>query len=116
LTFVNSYYLNLAERSALAITFPENGAKKNRAMSNIKTKRDTTDLFAEILEQCKQPTARYRIMHQVHISYPRTLKLLAHLVKIELLKLGADDKRYEVTEKGLAYLKGYSELQKEPGK
>ena len=116
MTLVNSYYLNVTERVAIAIPFPENGAKKNRAMSNIKAKRDTTDLFAEILEQCRQPTARYRIMHKVRISYHRTLKLLAHLVKIELLKLGADDKRYEITEKGLAYLKRYSELQKEPGK
>ncbi len=77
-----------------------------------KSKRDVVDIFAEILELCKQPTAKTRIMYKTYTSYASVSKFLNSLQKIEMLKFNDSGKKYETTEKGFAFLKKYSELQK----
>jgi predicted transcriptional regulator len=74
--------------------------------------RNQTDLFAEILEQCKQPTVKTHIMYKVNLSYPSTMKFLSNLQNLQLLKFDETSRKYKTTEKGLDYLKRYYELQK----
>ena len=81
-------------------------------MSNTKTYRDPTEIFAEILELCKQPTATTRIVYKTNLSYNAALKFLKRLRKLELLELDQDNKEYATTEKGFEFLKKHTELKK----
>ena len=81
-------------------------------MPNTKTDHDRTEILARILEQCKQPTAKTRIIHKTNTSYLTGLMFISHLQKIGMLNLDHDSKKYETTEKGSEYLKNYSELRK----
>lgn len=80
-------------------------------MSNGKVKRNPTEIYAEILELCRQPTAKTQIMHKTYLSHPALLSCLKELQRIELLRLTDDGRKYETTEKGFEYLKKYSGLQ-----
>ena len=84
--------------------------EENKPISDITTKRAHTQIIAEILEQCKQPTAKTRIMYKVSMSYPATINFLEYLQKLKMLKLDQEGKKYKTTEKGLSYLKKHSEL------
>jgi predicted transcriptional regulator len=81
-------------------------------MPTSNTKRTPIELFAEILDLCKQPSARTHIMYKTHLSYPNVLKLLEHLQELQMLKLDKNNKKYETTEKGHEYVKKYYELEK----
>ncbi len=81
-------------------------------MRDTNAKRASTEILAEILQLCLVPTAKTRIMYQVNMSYPATLKYLKRLQKLQLLELDHDSKKYRTTEKDIEYLKEYLELQK----
>jgi predicted transcriptional regulator len=81
-------------------------------MSNTETSQDRTEILARILELCKKPTAKIRIIHKTNTFYLTGLMFISRLQKIGMLNLDHDSKKYETTEKGSEYLKNYSELQK----
>ncbi len=60
--------------------------KRKKLWAEFKRRREATQIFAEILEICRKPTARYKIMRGAHLSYAKALRLLEHLIKTELLK------------------------------
>jgi len=76
-----------------------------------KTKRDRFEIFAAILELCKTPTLRTHIIYKTALSYNVTMNSLGYLIKLQMLRLGKNRKKYETTEKGLDYLNKYYELQ-----
>jgi len=83
-----------------------------KAIPNLKTRRAQTEIFAEILELCKQPTVKTRVIYKVNMSYTTSLRFLKYLQKSEMLKFDKNGKKFETTEKGFEYLKKYSELKK----
>ena len=86
--------------------------RRMKTIPNLKTRRAETEIFAEILELCKHPTAKTRVIHKVNMSYTMSLRFLKYLQKSEMLKFDKNGKKFETTEKGCEYLKKYSELKK----
>ncbi len=80
-------------------------------MADFKLKRATTDVLAEVLEQCKQPTAKTRVMYKVALSHPAITNLLEYLQKLEMIELDEKSRRYSTTDKGIEYLGRYRALQ-----
>jgi predicted transcriptional regulator len=81
-------------------------------MSKVKAKRTQVGIISEILELCRKSAAKTKIMQKANMSFAQTQKLLEHLQKLELLELDEDNKKLKTTEKGFAFLKKHSELQK----
>jgi predicted transcriptional regulator len=81
-------------------------------MAKRKTKRTQIEIVAEILDLCKQPTAKTQVMYKTNMSYAKVLKLLEHLHELQMLKPDKNSKKYETTEKGREYVKKYYELEK----
>jgi predicted transcriptional regulator len=69
------------------------------------------EIIAEILELCRKPTAKTQIMYKTNMPYRGVQKFIKRLEKLELLKLGEDDKKYVTTEKGLEFIGKYDELE-----
>jgi predicted transcriptional regulator len=69
------------------------------------------EIIAEILELCRKPTAKTQIMYKTNMPYSGVQKFIKRLEKLELLKLGEDDKKYVATEKGLEFIGKYDELE-----
>ena len=80
-------------------------------MSNYNTKRNQVEILAEILELCREPTAKTHIMYKTNTSYPTMQKFLMQLQKLELLGLVDDAPKYMTTEKGREFIGRYSALQ-----
>lgn len=76
------------------------------------TKRTQIEILAEILDLCKQPTAKTQVMYKTNMPYANVVKLLEHLQELQMLKLDKNSKKYETTEKGHKYIKKYHELEK----
>jgi predicted transcriptional regulator len=83
-----------------------------RTMAKRKTKRTQIEIVAEILDLCKQPTAKTQVMYKTNMAYAKVLKLLEHLQELQMLKSDKNSKKYETTEKGREYVKKYYELEK----
>ena len=80
-------------------------------MPKSNTKRTPLEIFAEILDLCKQPTLKTHVMHKTNASYYYVLKLLEHLQELQMLKFDKNSKKYETTEKGRKYVEKYNELE-----
>ena len=68
-------------------------------------------MLAEILELCRKPTAKTRIMYKTNMSHPGVQKFIKQLQKLDLLKLDDGTVKYKTTEKGLEFIRRYSALQ-----
>jgi predicted transcriptional regulator len=79
-------------------------------MSN-KSKRSRMQLFAEILSLCQKPRTKTRVMYRTNLSYTLVNDLLEQLQKSSLIEVHYRKERYATTEKGLAFLQKWTELQ-----
>ncbi len=77
-------------------------------MSENGAKRTQTDLLVEILEFCRIPARKTRIMYQANMSYTQLLASVERLQNCGLLRFDADTKNYSTTEKGLEFLQRYA--------
>jgi predicted transcriptional regulator len=80
-------------------------------MSDLKAKRYRNEILSEILELCREPTAKTRITYKTNISYAALLKLLKQLQKFELLTIEKSSKKYATTDKGKEYISRWTALQ-----
>jgi predicted transcriptional regulator len=80
------------------------------SVSDFMAKRSQFEILAEVLELCRKPTTRTRIMYNTNMSYSGMQKFMKHLQKLELLKLADDAKKYVTTEKGLEFVRRYAGL------
>jgi len=80
-------------------------------VSDFMAKRSQFEILAEVLELCRKPTTKTRIMYKINMSYSVMQKFIEHLQKLELLKLANDAKKYVTTEKGLEFVRKYDGLQ-----
>ena len=84
-------------------------------MNNLKSRRTRLEIFAEILEICRKPNVKTRVMYQTNLSYNMLQVCLKKLLKKELLELNLGAKNYSTTERGLGFLQRWEDLQQLTG-
>ena len=87
----------------------------NRSKSDtasLTKKRSRLQIVFEILQVCKQPQSRTRIMTEVGLNHNMLLAVLDPLVKHKLIEVSEGLKiKCVISEKGKAYMQKYCELQ-----
>ena len=77
-------------------------------------KRSDIDIIADILIEAKKDTLKTHIMYRCNLSHRQLNIYLKLLFKIGLLKSHSNEENnaryYEITSKGLKFLKTYSKL------
>ena len=84
--------------------------RNSDSVPDLKAKRTQVGILAEILELCRKPTAKTRIMYKTNMSHPGVQKFIKQLQKLELLRLEGHAAKYVTTEKGLEFIKRYAAL------
>ena len=81
-------------------------------MQLFNSKRDRLQIFAEILEQCKQPQVKTHVMRETNLSYVTLQDCISQLKKWHLVEVTHHIRiRYRTTDKGLRFLNKWTELQ-----
>jgi len=75
-------------------------------------KRNRLEIMARILSLCKEPQTKTRIMYGTNLSWRMLLKYLSLLQSIGLLEVHHSPTKYQITQKGLEFLKKWKELTK----
>lgn len=80
-------------------------------MSNFGSERSRMEILAEILEICRKPTAKARIVHKTSMSEADLHMLIRQLLKPKLLlEFGNHVKKFVTTEKGLEFIEKQNAL------
>ena len=83
--------------------------RKNNGWESIKgSKRERTEIIAEILLHCNQHKTKTNIMHRVNLNYAQLKKHLESLTSQGLLL--SDDNLYATTQKGYRFLRLFAQL------
>jgi predicted transcriptional regulator len=85
-------------------------SNKTSSKTNNKERRSRLEIAAEILEICRKPVTKTKIMYKTNTSHTGLLDLLPWLKETELLKTSTDGKKFEITEKGQKFLKSFAEI------
>jgi len=72
--------------------------------------RSRTDIVSQVLEAANGGTSKTKIMYKAFLSYAQLKEYLGVLVENELLQYDLETGEYRTTEKGLKFLKVYSNL------
>ncbi len=75
-----------------------------------RTRRDSVDILADMLELCRKPCLKTSIMYKTNISYTLFRTYLKRLRALKMLELNPNAKQYLITEKGLEFLRRYFAL------
>jgi predicted transcriptional regulator len=84
----------------------------------IKTKRDRIEIIAEILGTCRNPQTQTYIRRQTNISYTVLQSCIVYLLFrnwLSEVEVDNGQKKLEITDKGLAFLAKWLELQRLAG-
>lgn len=68
--------------------------------------------MADILRVVRIGARKTRIMYGANLSFTLANRYIAKLTSLQLIRRCNDDKTFELTQKGDAYLDGYQHLQK----
>ncbi len=79
-------------------------------MSDSSSKRTQLEVLADILELCRKPTAKTKIMYKTNLSYQVMQKSVNQLLKLKLLIFDPKAKKFQASPKGLEFLQRYSAL------
>ena len=72
--------------------------------------RSRTDIVATILEAANGGSTKTKIMYKAYLSYAQLKEYLSILVGNGLLEYSEGELKYKTTEKGLRFMKTYSEI------
>ena len=72
--------------------------------------RSRTDIVATILEAANGGSTKTKIMYKAYLSYAQLKEYLSILVGNGLLEYEEGELKYKTTEKGLRFMKTYSEI------
>jgi predicted transcriptional regulator len=75
------------------------------------SKRDRLQILADILNLCRKPQVKTRVMYKTNVSYRLLQDCLLQLQKKRLLEAHHSMEKYSTTEKGLEFLHKWTELQ-----
>ena len=73
-------------------------------------KRDSLEIMAEILDLCKQPQNKTRVMYRTNLSWIMVQKYLSKLHSKGLLEVHHSSTKYVATLKGLKFVEKWREL------
>jgi len=77
----------------------------------LNSRRDRLQIFAEILDLCRKPQTKTRVMYETNLSYAMLQDCLMKLQNKGLLEVHHSKTKYATTEKGLEFLQRWAELQ-----
>ena len=80
-------------------------------MELLNSRRDRLQIFAEILDLCRKPQTKTRVMYETNLSYTMLQDCLKKLQNQGLLEVHHSEVKYATTEKGLQFLQRWVELQ-----
>jgi predicted transcriptional regulator len=80
-------------------------------LESFRSKRSRLQILAEILETCRKPQAKSRIMYKNNLSYNLLQDCLTELQKKKLIKVHHSKEEYSTTEKGQKFFQKWTELQ-----
>ena len=85
---------------------------ENESVETPRKRRDRLYIIAEILVIAKDGSLKTQIMYRANLSFAQLNEYLNFLLKRELLKVNADNKKtfYKTTSKGVKYLENYEEI------
>lgn len=66
--------------------------------------------MAEILELCKKPQPKTRVMYRTNVSYKTLQNYLSQLQLLHFLEAHHSRTTYSTTEKGLSFLRKWNEI------
>ncbi len=73
-------------------------------------KRVSLEIMAEILELCKKPQPKTKVMHKTDVSYKTLQNYLSQLLSLEFLEVHHSRTTYLTTERGLGFLRQWNGL------
>lgn len=80
-------------------------------MRQLGTRRSHLEILGEILDLCREPHAKTRIMHKTNLSYRSLQQDLTQLQTYMLLERHHRKETYSTTEKGRKFLQKWTDLQ-----
>jgi predicted transcriptional regulator len=80
-------------------------------MQALALKRNRLEVLAEILQNCKTPLLKTRIMQKVNLSYGSLQDCLSQLQELGFIQTGCDMTKFVTTEKGAIFLGKWLQLQ-----
>jgi predicted transcriptional regulator len=72
--------------------------------------RSRTDIVAQILEAANGGATKTKIMYKAYLSYAQLKEYLAVLAENELLEHVPVEQTYKTTEKGIKFLRTFSQM------
>lgn len=72
--------------------------------------RSRTDIVSQILEAANGGSSKTKIMYGAYLSYAQLKEYLTVLVENGLLEYQLTEQKYRTTEKGIKFLKTYSQI------
>jgi predicted transcriptional regulator len=75
------------------------------------SRRERSQVFAEILNLCQKPQIKTHVMYQTNISHRMLQSCLLQLTELELLEVHNSKERYSTTVKGQDFLTKWKKLQ-----
>ena len=75
-------------------------------------KRMPVEIFAEILDGCREESSKTKIMYRSNLSFDGATKFLASLTLMGLLWKEPSTRKYQTTPKGKRFLSCWSETYK----
>jgi predicted transcriptional regulator len=72
--------------------------------------RSRTDIVAQILEAANDGATKTKIMYKAYLSYAQLKEYLTLLAENELLEYVPVERTYKTTEKGLKFLRTFSQM------
>ncbi len=73
-------------------------------------KRVGLEIIAEILELCKKPQPKTRVMYKTDVSYKTLQNYLSQLLSLKFLEVHHSRTTYQTTERGLVFLRKWNGL------
>jgi predicted transcriptional regulator len=72
--------------------------------------RSRTDIVSQILEAANGGTSKTKIMYGAYLSYAQLKEYMTVLIEGGLLEYQPNEQKYKTTEKGLKFLRAYSQI------
>lgn len=72
--------------------------------------RSRTDIVATILEAANGGSTKTKIMYKSYLSYAQLKEYLSILIENGLLEYEEGELKYKTTEKGIRFMRAYSEI------
>jgi predicted transcriptional regulator len=74
------------------------------------SRRTNFEIMAEIIEFCRQPRSRTRIMYAMNLSFTAMRNYVSALETMAFLEVHHSKPKYQTTQRGIMFLKKWKEM------